>query len=196
VVGDWLLAQIEAPYREIDPLQGPTLDAVVVLGGGTASVDGRPRLDLAGDRVLLGAQLHRIGRTKRLVTTGSSIPALGPPRDLTDETAAIWRSLGVPEDAIVRLPEPKNTRQELDAVKAWVETSTSVQTIGLVTSAWHLGRALAQAERVGLEVQPLPADVRGGSEPGRNLQDYIPAGPGFEQVHRATWELLGRAVGR
>ena len=196
VVGDLLIDVIEAPFRDIEPLEGPRLDAVVVLGGGTSNVEGRPRLDMAGDRVLLGAQLYRVGRARRLVTTGSSLPALGPPRDLTEETAAIWQSLGVPEEAIIRLPDPKNTRQELEAVKAWVTTSTAVRSVGLVTSAWHLGRALAQAERVGLEVQPLPADVRGKGVSGLNLQDYIPAGPGFDAVHRASWELLGRAVGR
>lgn len=196
VVGQWLLQRIELPYRELDPLSLPRLDAAVVLGGGTREVDGRPRLDDAGDRVLLGAQLYRRGKVGRLIATGSSIPGLGDPRDLSEETAALWQSLGVPESAIVRLPQPRNTTQELQVVKAFVETSTTIETLGLVTSAWHLPRALALADRVGLEVVPLPADVRSSPEIGMELRDFIPDGDGFREVHQACWELLGRAVGR
>jgi len=196
VVGQWLIRRVEAPYAEIDPLGLPPLDAAVVLGGGTRDVGGRPRLHLAGDRVLLGAQLYREGKVRTLITTGSSIPELGPPRDLTEETARLWSSLGIPSDAIVRLPQPKNTKQEIDVVEAFVETSTTIETLGLVTSAWHLPRALALCEREGLEVVPLPADVRSDDDSGDALEAYIPDGPGFHAVHRAGWELLGRAVGR
>lgn len=194
--GQWLINQVERPYAGIDPLSMPPLDAAVVLGGGTREVEGRPRLDLAGDRVLLGAQLYRAGKVRRLITTGSSLPQLGEVRDLTHETTELWMSLGVPRADIIRLPEPKNTKQEIAAVKRLVETSTSIRTLGLVTSAWHLKRALRLAERAGLDAVPLPADVRTEPEVGANLQDFIPDGSGFDRVHRATWELLGRAVGR
>lgn len=196
VVGQWLVNQVERPYAAIDPMTLPPLDAAVVLGGGTRDVEGRPRLDLAGDRVLLGAQLYRAGKVRRLITTGSSIPELGDLRDLTKETTELWLSLGVPESDIIRLPEPKNTKQEIAAVTALVETSTTIRTIGLVTSAWHLKRALALADRAGLDAVPMPADVWTEPGVGANLQDFIPDGTGFHHVHRAGWELLGRAVGR
>jgi uncharacterized SAM-binding protein YcdF (DUF218 family) len=196
VVGQWLVNQVERPYAAIDPMSLPPLDAAVVLGGGTRDVDGRPRLDLAGDRVLLGAQLHRAGKVRRLITTGSSIPELGELRDLTKETTELWLSLGVPEADIIRLSRPKNTKQEIAAVKALVDTSTTIETVGLVTSAWHLKRALALADRAGLDAVPMPADVWSEPDVGRDLQDFIPDGTGFYEVHRAGWELLGRAVGR
>ncbi len=197
VWGDLLLARLEAPYVQASPLSGEPLDAVAVLGGGTQVRGGRPGLDLAGDRVLLGAQLFLQGRTRRLIATGSSIAGLGPPRDLAGETTAIWRSLGIPEGAIRQVPEPKNTRQEIEALSKLVRTSTVIQTLGLVTSAWHLPRALASCERLGLEVVPLPADVRTQREAGPpNVLAFIPDGSGFYAVHRAGWEILGRAVGR
>lgn len=196
VVGQWLIARVETPYAQLDPLSLPPLDAVAVLGGGTRSVEGRPRLDLAGDRVLLGAQLYLSGKARRLITTGSSIPELGPPRDLTEETALIWQDLGVPADAIIRISSPRNTSQEIAALETFVETSTTIRTLGLVTSAWHLPRALALADRVGLDVVPLPADVHTDPGAADHLQNYIPDGTGFHDVHRAGWELLGRAVGR
>jgi uncharacterized SAM-binding protein YcdF (DUF218 family) len=196
-VGQLGFHALERPYRDLEPLKGPPLAAVAVLGGGTAPVRG-PRIGAAGDRVVLAAQLVEAGRTRVLVTTGSSIPGWGPGRDLSRETEAVWRSLGVTAVEIVRLPTPKNTSEEIAALKRFVD-ERGLDEIGLVTSAWHLPRAMALAQRVGLPVVPLPSDIRGPPsvdvlEVG--LLDLLPAGEGHDAVHRVAWELLGRAVGR
>ncbi|MGF1510593.1 MAG: YdcF family protein [Myxococcota bacterium] len=196
-VGQLGIRVLESEARSIDPFETPPFDAVVVLGGGTSWVDG-PRLSHAGDRVVLGAQLYLMGRTSRLVATGSSIPGWGPRRDLTKETLAVWTSLGVPPSAVLRLPEPKNTREEIAAVAELVERE-GFRRVGLVTSAWHLPRAMALVREAGLQVTPLAADYRGRAGFGfwgAPTIDFIPSGEGFETVHRVGWEFLGRAVGR
>ncbi|NJK89436.1 MAG: DUF218 domain-containing protein, partial [Myxococcales bacterium] len=93
--------------------------------------------------------------------------------------------------------EPRNTSpQEIAAIAAWVKTATAVRSLGLLTSAWHLPRAMALAEREGLEVVAIAADVQFEASVGESILDYLPHGPAFQLVHRAAWETLGRAVGR
>jgi uncharacterized SAM-binding protein YcdF (DUF218 family) len=195
-LGELLLFQLEAPYRHVRPIE-LSVPVVVVLGGGTDRGPQRVQVSKAGDRVVLAAQLLRDGRANLLVTTGSSIPSMGPPRDLTEETLRLWESLGVDPERVVRLPEPKNTSEELRAVAAWARAHR-IEQVGLLTSAWHLPRAEALARKQGLDTVALPADFRSDLDawtwPGP--VDLIPSGIGFARVHRAVWEFVGRAAGR
>jgi uncharacterized SAM-binding protein YcdF (DUF218 family) len=194
-LGAALVAPLEAPYVQTDPLNAAPFDAVFVLGGGT-SIDpqGRVYLTRAGDRVALGARLYHAGRTPILVASGSSPPGTEHPRDAATESAEMWVGLGVPSDAIVKLPAPTNTSEELRAYAA-LATERGWQRVGLVSSAWHLPRVMRNAERVGLDATPLAADRRGIAT-WAGFETLVPTGAGFDLVHRGVWERLGVAVGR
>ncbi len=190
-----LIAILESPYTGIKPLSCGRFDAICVLGGGTDRDPSRsPQLSAAGDRLRLAAALYRAGKTRLVVTTGSSIPGVDRERDLSEEAALLCLQLGVPADALVRLPEPENTSREIHAL-ATLQGERDWQDLGLVTSAWHLPRAMALAERFELRVTPLPADFRGGLPPVTPLY-LIPQGRFLDLSRLATWEFLGRLVGR
>mgnify|MGYP001795759458 CR=1 FL=1 len=197
-LGDALLRRLEGEHGQRAPLgeSGPPFDAVVVLGGGTSSTPrGEAQLGSSGDRVLLAARLHRRGRTRRLVTSGAPTPGFSS-HDAAAATRRIWRDLGVPDEDIVVVAGARNTREEarLHTARAREE---GWQRVGLLTSAWHLPRALRAFREAGLrDVVPLPADVRGGPFELRGLHDVIPTGEGAGAIKRALWELLGRAAGR
>ena len=67
--------------------------------------------------------------------------------------------------------------------------------MGLISSAWHLPRAMGLAGRAGLPVTPLGADWRGRRHP-LQVRTLVPQAEGFIYVHWACWEHLGRWVGR
>jgi uncharacterized SAM-binding protein YcdF (DUF218 family) len=114
----------------------------------------------AGDRVLVGARLFLDGHTPCLVTSGSrAANAAHYARSPCDETKAIWMDLGIPESKIVTLPG-ENTEDEMQSLRRLVD-GRGWDRVGLVTSAWHLPRALNLARRHGLQLTPLPADFRG-----------------------------------
>lgn len=193
--GRWLAA-LEAPYVERDGFAGPPLDAVFALGGSTAESprDPRPRLGDAGDRLLTAARVFKAREVGVLVTSGSSIPGIGPRRDVADEAAQILIELGVPAEDIVEIPEPVNSAQEV-AEYARLARDRGWSRVGVVTSAWHLRRVMRLCERAGLDAEPIPADFRGDTQ-WHGLLSVIPDGQGFLRTQRAAWELLGAAVGR
>lgn len=191
----WLASGLEEGIpTAASALAGEPFDAVLVVGGGAVWRQGEPELTDYGDRVIVGARLIRAGKTRFLVTTGSSIAGLGEVQDLTTATAQLWREMGVEEAAIIRIPEPKNTSQEIAAFKLRAERE-GWRRVAVVSSAWHLPRIRALAQAEGLPIALVGADHRGGQQPFHPAY-AVPAGVYFRTSQLMAWERLGRAVGR
>ena len=186
-----LMNALEAPYRHQRPLSGAGVyDAVLVMGGGVVPApNGEPQLGFAGDRVRMGAALYTAGRARLLVASGTRIDGK---IDLTEATSRLWMQMGVPAEAILRLPGPRNSAQEVEAYATLVR-ERGWERVALVTSAWHLPRALALCRGHGLAPDPLAADFRAGRRPGSVL-GLIPKGWSFADVEAATWEYVGLAA--
>lgn len=189
-LGNTLLRTLEQPFYALET-PAEKLDVLVLLGGGTARTPGgNPALGTHGDRVLRPAIHYHNGLAAVLITTGRSITERGADRILSRETSEIWQTLGIPEEAILEIPEPRNTAEELTAVAKLAEEHPEWRAIGLSSSASHLPRALKEAARVGLQVIPVPSDFR--SSPMSFSPMYlIPQGRGFRDVQTALWEYLG-----
>ncbi len=67
--------------------------------------------------------------------------------------------------------------------------------VGLISSAWHLRRALRLAARHDFDPVPLPADFRGRVE-WFGAYSLIPSGGGAYDIHQACSEFLGAVTGR
>ncbi len=126
--------------------------------------------------------------------TGSSIEGTDQPRDLARESVDLMRSLGIPDRALVPLKLPLNTSQEIPACRD-LARDQGWKRVGLITSAWHMPRALRLSAAAGFAVVPLRSDHR-GLMPPPSLLWLIPHERGFLRVQLACWELLGMAVGR
>jgi uncharacterized SAM-binding protein YcdF (DUF218 family) len=193
--GSAMLAGLQRGYAGFDPLGQGQFDAVLVLGGGVdVRDDGKPMLTAAGDRVVLAVRLFRAGKTPLLVTSGPYLPLSGGEATSTAAaTSALWRQLGVPEKNIGLLEGPRTTTDEILALRTAVH-ERGWQRVGLLSSAWHLRRAMGLCRRFGVEVTPLPSDaVR---LPPVRLRWLVPQDIGFLQVQAACWELLGALAGR
>lgn len=195
-VARMLAGSLERRVPVLDLAALEPLDAVWVLGGGTEQDPaGRPQLGSSGDRVFLAARLWHAGKARLLVASGVARNGVGGFRDGGQETRALWRAVGVPDAAILAVPEPCwNTRDEIRAC-ARLQAQFGWRRIGLVSSAAHLPRALALAARAGLDCVPLGADRL--DRPRRfQPQDLVPQADAFETTQRACWEYLGRWSGR
>lgn len=191
-LGSALLGLLE---RSVPPPQAERWDAIAVLGGGTAlDQAGEAQLGRSGDRLRVAARLHSAGRAPLLVAVGSGLFGAERERDLAAETAAIWRAWAVPETAIITLPGPVNTSQEV-ALLAAEARARGWRRIALVTSAWHLPRALAHARRHGLAADGVPADARGRLPPASPVF-LVPCGEGFQDTQSFCSEVLARLVRR
>jgi uncharacterized SAM-binding protein YcdF (DUF218 family) len=195
---NYLAYSLEAPFSQIDIAQIPTLDAVIVLGGGTSSTyNNRVQLGMAGDRVATAARLYHSGQVKKIICTGSQ-SFRASPEDLhpREEAKLILTEFGIPASAVILL-KGENTSQEMNSLKSWIpEHINSPQPrIGLITSAWHLKRALRLAKSQGLEFEPIPSNfISGPVNPSPHW--VIPSGDNLATTGRIFKEYLAAIVSR
>lgn len=189
-VAAWLLADLE---REVPPPAATHWDAIVLLGGGTdLATDGTPQLGTSGDRLRVAARLLAEGRAPLLIATGSDL--FQGERDLGAEALAIIGGWGLDPDRLLAVPGPVNTRQEIERVHE-IAARNGWRRVALVSSAWHLPRALRLAERLELAADGIPADHRGRPPPASPVY-LVPGGQALQLTQLWCTERLGRLVGR
>jgi uncharacterized SAM-binding protein YcdF (DUF218 family) len=201
VVADRLLGWSQAGVVDRAPagaLQAmPAAEAIVVLGGAMSYVrpSGVPIAEWgdAIDRVFGGIALAREGRAPRLIFSGGGwIGQEGLPSE-----GAVARQLalefGLPPDRVEVSPQALNTQQEAEAIRKMF--SSVRPKIILVTSAFHIPRAVVTFETEGFEVIAHPVDFRA---PVRQLavMDWLPDPKALVKTDLVIREALGRAYYR
>lgn len=159
LVANGLAGMLEAPYQQLNPYEGEPYDLVVVLGGGTTTtIGGQSQLHLSGDRVAVAARMFHAGLAKRIVCTGTQT-FRSTDLDLhpREEAANILNGLGVPKGVVMQM-KGNNTSEEMANLKTWMSENKIEGRVGVITSAWHLSRAIRLAESNGLMLEPLPAN--------------------------------------
>lgn len=200
----WQLALLEGPIESGDGHQVAGIDALLVLGGGVGiSSRGRVTLGAAAERVLRPVELYRRGVAPLLATSGPLLqppppdaapPHLPPLLSYPQVVARLWASLGVPPEHIVLVEGPKSTQEEVEAYRRLIEEK-GWRRVGLLTSAWHMRRALRHCRRLGVEVVAIPCDVRG--EPPRwRWRQLLPSAGALENTSVAWQEGLALLAGR
>lgn len=198
LVADWMLASLEQRYTQVDPLSGQPLDQVVLLGGSTSEApNGQVQINQNGDRVVLAARMYHLGLAGKIICTGERIKGLSSQgTDGGEAGRRILIELGVPAD-VIEVIGGRNTAEEMQSIKQRIGT----QPVGIITSAWHLDRAMRLADQQGLQAVPLPSDFNSGSRQTPRpwasvLRSCIPHASALVSNGRVVKEHLAQLVGR
>jgi len=186
-----LLSRGYTPIESAGQAEGA--QAIVVLSGGSASVDGpEGRIDalssVSAIRLLEGARLYRMLQNPWVVLSG------GPPGDdstATPEAVAMQRELvrqGIPPERIVVEMASEDTHAQAQRIKP-VLASHGVDEFVLVTSGWHLPRSMGAFRREGMTPIASAAEGRsvGGEEAGLAL---LPSESALSQSRVMAREVL------
>ena len=190
----WLMRSLDPPFRDLQPLEQEPFEAIVVLGGGTSvAPHGAAQLTCSGDRVALAARMYHRGLTPKIICTGKRTEGLDKSgRDPAETAREVLLDLGVAAEDIT-LVGGINTSQEMKNLAPMLAESSR---IGLITSAWHLPRALRLARKQGMNLQPLPADFATPREPSWVATDWMPDAAAARRVTQALREYLAMRLGR
>jgi len=200
VIGDSFLLQIEKPYRPVPVQQVEPADAIVVLSGMMLQGDGLPLGEWgeAADRFDGGIALYKAGKAPLLVFTRGHLPWQTESIPEGELLARRARLRGVPAASIRLTSNAANTAQEaVAAARLLGKTSGETKRIILVTSAFHMQRAVGIFRVSGFEVEPYPVDFRvTGSKKHTTLIDFFPNADGLANSSIALREMIGRQVYR
>jgi uncharacterized SAM-binding protein YcdF (DUF218 family) len=191
IVADVLWRRLE--YEAVRPVvaSAPRVAAIVVLGGMTRIVQGEQgavRVWADGsDRFWAGLELFKTGRASKLIFTGGQLPWC-----IATQTEGQWlceqaQAVGVQKADIMVTSSVTNTLEEAQAVSQLLPGKTVL----LVTSAFHMPRALAIFQAAGLQVYPFPVDQRVGKR-DMTLMDFMPSAKALDRTTDAFREWLGR----
>ena len=141
----------------------------VVLGGYVyySSENDRIAFAKSGDRLFQGLRLLKSNYVDQLILSGGSGYVLFPELKESLYTGSYLKAIDISPDDIILESESRNTRENaLYTLKLLKEKGHENEPIVLVTSAYHMRRAIAAFEKVGLTVIPYPA------EPSFSDRDY------------------------
>lgn len=156
-----LLAQsLESAYPQTVAEEVPSAEVIVVLGGMMNPPKGGsiyPDIDMSADRYVYAAHLYRAGRSSEVIVSGGQLFAVADAPSEAELVRDQLKLLGVPESSIVLETKARNTRENgLFARELLRERGTGK--VLLVTSAWHMRRAVGVFRKLGVDVIPAPTD--------------------------------------
>ncbi|MCX7627699.1 MAG: YdcF family protein [Methylophilaceae bacterium] len=187
VTGRALLSVLESGYD--GPVDATTsAQAIVVLGGGTrfdAPEFGHDTLEMASlERLRYAALLQRRTGLPILVTGGD--PAGRGVAEAVLMQRVLEQEFGVP----VRWVEGASNDTIQNAARSRkLLAEAGVETILLVTHAWHMARAKMLFERAGFKV--IPAGTGAERLSGSRLTDFLPRASGLQDSQRFFHEVIG-----
>ncbi|EDP74763.1 YdcF family protein [Hydrogenivirga sp. 128-5-R1-1] len=176
---DVLFYPLESPFKTPKRIRG---DVIVVLGGGAYN-SGYLKAS-SYKRLIAGFLLHR--RTgKPLILSGGAAIGVIPEAKVMKE---LLLEFGVEEKDIYADLRSRDTYENAKYVRNICE-KIGCRSITLVTSAFHMRRALMVFKKTGLEVQPYPTDLK--FEGRYNLYSAFPKYSVFYDSSIAIREYVG-----
>ena len=179
------------------PADGPAPTGIIVLGGavesGLSEARGQVVVNDAGERKIYFADLARRYPSARLVFTGGS-GFIGGGMAEADVVSRQADVIGVPRTRLILENRSRNTHENAAFSAALVQPKPGERWL-LVTSAWHMPRAVGCFRQAGFTVEAFPVDFR-----TRGWVDLTRfngfASEGLLQLDLAVKEWIGLAVYR
>ncbi|MFK7864322.1 MAG: YdcF family protein [Pseudohongiellaceae bacterium] len=161
-VGEWLISPLESRFPS-SPALPSNVEGIIVLGGAISPVLSmewrQPQLNEAADRLTNFYYLAGLYPRAQLVFSGGSGSLTRQNLKEADPALDFFNQLNLNDRAIVYESDSRNTAENVSNTKALLNPRADENWI-LVTSAFHMPRAVGVFCRQGWPVTPYPVDHR------------------------------------
>lgn len=161
-LANWIILPLEERFPAVAESDGP-VDGVVVLGGsfqaGESLARGQATINEAGERIVALADLARRYPAAKLVFSGGAGELLSAEAPEADALKRFLGTFGIPPDRVIFENRSRTTSENAAFSRALAEPAASQRWL-LVTSAWHMPRAIGCFRKAGFAVTPYPVDYR------------------------------------
>jgi uncharacterized SAM-binding protein YcdF (DUF218 family) len=189
-----VLGPLESRFPEWNSGLGQAPHGIVILGGAVdadvSSRRGHPlELNEAGDRILALIELARRFPDARLVSSGGAGTLIGSAATEADEIKKKIARYGVDPARVIVENRSRTTAENATETRALVGPKPGERWL-IVTSAWHMPRAIGVFRRAGFEAEAYPVDYR-TSGPDSVLRPFGEASSGLRRLDISTREWVG-----
>jgi uncharacterized SAM-binding protein YcdF (DUF218 family) len=182
-IGNWLLRPLEQRFPPWEEEHGAP-DGIIVLGGvishGTSAARPYPGINDAAERITVVSKLARQFPKARLIYSGGGE---------ANTAADLLESFGISRSRIEVELQSRNTIENAIFTKGIAEPKPGQRWL-LITSAFHMPRAIGVFRQLGFLVEAYPVDWR-ATGPEDDLIAFGSSADGLRQVDLAFHEWSG-----
>ena len=170
------------------------VDGIIVLGGAIGVAREDIVLNYAAARMTKAVELARAHPEAKLVFAGGGGNLLSPVvRTEADGARLLFLGLGLPENRLVLEDKSRNTLENAVFTRRLVDPKPGERWL-LVTSAWHMPRAMGVFRKAGFQVEAFPVDFLSAGTPADYVRPYRKASRGLDIADDAFKEWVGLAA--
>ncbi len=196
-LGNVLMLPLEERFPAWDPAEGAP-DGIIVLGGSidpeVSQAHGTPALNESAERLTAAVALARRYPTARLVFSGGDASLLFRHASEADFALAFFEDLGVPRERVLLEGRARNTVENAAFTKQLVKPQPGERWL-LVTSGYHMPRAIGAFRAAAFPVEAYPVDWRTRGGTGTALT-FLSVADGLKRTDTALREWVGLAAYR
>ena len=193
-IGNMLMIPLEQRFPPWAAARGSP-DGIVVLGGAispdVSAARNEVALNEAAERLTVVADLARRFPKARILYSGGNGELIGDERE-APFALRLLETFGIAPERILLEDRSRNTIENAVYSKEVARPKPGERWL-LVTSAYHMPRAVGVFRKVGFTVEPYPVDwrTRGAQD---ELRPFASVGDGLRRVDTAVREWVGLAV--
>ena len=186
------------------PLEEESYPVAIVLTGMVIpeiSIDNQIQLSDGAERITESLRLYHSGKIKNILVAGGSGHLSNPDLKESPRLRKLALALQVPETNVFMEDQSKNTYETAVNVKPILDENFDLGSskILLVTSAYHMRRALACFQKQELNIQPYAVDFHTIEGSAIGLTSFLPSTSAILKWDRMIHEWIGflayRAMG-
>jgi len=185
---------------EVDPIPLEEVDkeyklAIVLSGVIMGDTELKDRAFIArGDRLYHPVLLYRMGKVEKIFSTGGSGRLIDIGQREGEEMAKVYRNMGVAEQDIAHESEARNTYENATKSIEWMNGQYKESEVLLITSAFHMRRALGCFKRLGFNPDVFSCDIYTSKRRWTFDKLFIPSVDAFKIWHKLIKEWTGMAA--
>ena len=169
----------------------PGVFILVFIGSGLYLFKRRRRTKIGSQRSEIGSQRSEIGSQRSDVRRARARDGGGEGKG-----KRLLMEMGVAEQDIIEEHRSKDTSENARYAKQIIEKKGFKSPI-LVTSAYHMKRAVFLFEKQGMKVEPFPCGLKSEEEEEEyGILDFLPKASVLEESSKALKEYLGLMAAR
>ncbi len=167
----------------------------IVLGGFTSfDADGNGYFNAAADRFIQGIKLQKTGVTSKILISGGSAGIIKNKFKEADYVYTQLKALNIADSSILIENQSRNTIENAQYSKRLLQKQHVPPPYLLITSAFHMRRAIYTFKKYGIDVVPYSCDFIAGKEE-QSIGDFIlPNSDALNKWNFYIKEMIGYVV--